>query len=266
MKNIITGILSSILIFCSTQIQASATSITGVIKASGINKSSVSVSVKEISTGKTIYVLNDKTPTMPASTLKLVTYSAAMNTLGKDFEFTTGLYKTTNNDLFLKLGADPFLTSSNLNKLFKIAKEKNIEEPKNIKPDATSIFIDDSVLDNKYWGEGWQWDDDLNPLMPKFSAYNIDKNLLEIIVTPISQETAPLVKTSKFYPLTFMNYLVNGTDNRIKILPIYTNHTLKKKNPPAYHYAGGIYFNYSTSPRFLASSITFAAIAAGASS
>lgn len=53
---------------------------------------------------------------IPASTLKLVTSSAALNTLGSDYEFSTKLYKSSNNDLYLKLGADPFLTSSDLKK------------------------------------------------------------------------------------------------------------------------------------------------------
>ena len=29
-----------------------------------------------------------------------------------------------------------------------------------------------------------KWDDDLNPLMPKFSAYNLDDNMLKIEVIP----------------------------------------------------------------------------------
>ena len=85
--------------------------------------------------------------------------------------FQQNCIKSTNNDLYIKLGADPFLTSSDLEQLIDLAKAKNIISPKN-------IYLDASIFDNVEWGEGWQWDDDLNPLMPKFSAYNLDGNLL----------------------------------------------------------------------------------------
>ena len=175
-----------------------------------INKDAVSVSVKDISNNKEVYSLNKKAPMIPASTLKLVTSSAALNTLGSDYEFSTKLYKSSNNDLYLKLGADPFLTSSDLKKMMTVAKEKNILEPKN-------IYIDSSIFDNVEWGEGWQWDDDLNPLMPKFSSYNIDKNLLNITIAPTNINAPANIFTSKFYPITFMNLVTTGNENNISI-------------------------------------------------
>ena len=165
-----------------------------------INKDAVSVSVKDISNGKEVYSLNKKAPMIPASTLKLVTSSAALNTLGSDYEFSTKLYKSTNNDLYLKLGADPFLTSSDLKQLMSDAKDKNILEPKN-------FFIDSSIFDNIEWGEGWQWDDEMNPLMPKFGAYNLDGNLIKIEITPSMQNMPPSIVVKPFYPLTFMNLI-----------------------------------------------------------
>ena len=165
---------------------------------------------KDTETGKVVYKLNDKRPSIPASTLKLITYSASTETLGQAYNFSTKLYKNNSNELFLVLGADPFLKSSDLNRLFKSAKENGITEPDN-------IYIDDSLIDNIEWGEGWQWDDNLNPLMPKFSSYNIDKNLLEIIVLATKTDEPALIKTSKHYPVTFMNMVKTGNDNNIKI-------------------------------------------------
>ena len=52
--------------------------------------------------------MNQNTPMLPASTLKLVTTYAAINTLGRDYNYSTSLYKSTNNDLYIKLGPDPF--------------------------------------------------------------------------------------------------------------------------------------------------------------
>ena len=189
---------------------AIAAAIDKTIAQSGINKDSVSVSVKDTLTGKTVYKLNAKKSSMPASTLKLVTLSASLDTLGKDYKFSTKLYKNTNNELFLLLSADPFFTSADLKYLIKTAKNKNIISPKN-------FYIDDYIFDNKEWGEGWQWDDDLNPLMPKFSSYNIDNNLLNIIVSPSGKGAPANIYVTKFYPTTFMNLITTGDKNEIKL-------------------------------------------------
>lgn len=200
-------LLSLMLLFAQ---QVFAGPIDRTISNSGINKGAVAVSVKEANTGKTVYSLNETKPSVPASTLKMVTLSASIDTLGKDYKFSTKLYKNTNNELYLKLGADPFLTSTNLNQLFNTAKNKNIIEPKN-------IFVDDYIFDSVEWGEGWQWDDDLNPLMPKYSSYNIDKNLLSIVIAPTTQGAPANIYTTKFYPTTFMNLVTTGNFNDITL-------------------------------------------------
>ncbi len=209
--NKILKILFSLLVFCGIQNIGSSASIDKTISQSEINKSGISVSVKNIETGKSVYQLNEKKPAIPASTLKIITLTASVDTLGTDYEFATKLYKNTNNELFLKLGADPFLTSAGLNSLINTAvNEKNIISPKN-------IYIDDYIFDSTEWGEGWQWDDDLNPLMPKFSSYNIDGNKLGIIISPTSQGAPANIYTTKFYPTTFMNLVTTGEENDIKI-------------------------------------------------
>ncbi len=205
------NILITLLLIMTTQAKTYSAAIDKTIAQSDINKGAVSVSVKDVETGKVIYKLNDKQPTMPASTLKLITLGASIDTLGDDYEFSTKLYKTTNSDLYLKLGADPFLTSAGLNSLMeKAVKDKKITSPK-------IIYIDDYIFDKTEWGEGWQWDDDLNPLMPKFSSYNIDKNLLSIIIAPTNLGSPAQIYTTKFYPVTFMNLVITGKENDIEL-------------------------------------------------
>lgn len=205
------NILITLLLITTTQTKSYSAAIDKTIAQSEINKGAVSVSVKDTETGKVIYKLNDTQPTMPASTLKLITLGASLDTLGDNYEFSTKLYKTTNNDLYLKLGADPFLTSAGLNSLMeKTVKNKKIISPK-------TIYIDDYIFDKTEWGEGWQWDDDLNPLMPKFSSYNIDKNLLSIIISPTTLGSPAQIYTTKFYPITFMNLVTTGKENDIEL-------------------------------------------------
>ncbi|MDR1168978.1 MAG: D-alanyl-D-alanine carboxypeptidase/D-alanyl-D-alanine-endopeptidase [Heliobacteriaceae bacterium] len=202
------GFIISAVIMMFLCAKAYAAAIDSVIYEAGVNRGTVLISVKDISTGKTVYALNKNCPIPPASTLKLLTFSAATDTLGKDYEFTTSLYSNKNNELILKLGADPYLTSSNINSLITAAKDKKIISPK-------AFYIDDYITDKNEWGEGWQWDDDLNPLMPKFSAYNLDKNLLSVIIAPTRTGAPAQIHTTKFYPVSFLNLVTSGAQNNI---------------------------------------------------
>lgn len=215
MKKVL-NILAVLIMFLGIQLQSQAESINKAISSSNINRGAVSISLKDVKTGKVVYELNPKQPMMPASTLKLVTLAASMDTLGKDYEFKTQLYKNNNNELFLKLGADPFLRSKSLRNMIITAKSKKIASPK-------AIYIDDYIFDSTEWGEGWQWDDDLNSLMPKFSSYNIDGNLLGIVIAPTSQGAPANIFTSKFYPTTFMNLVTTDTSKESEV-------TLSRKN------------------------------------
>ena len=206
MKKIFLLSLLTLFIF---QVSAFSNPINTTIANSNVNKGGVAVSVRDVETGKVVFSYNEKKPSVPASTLKIVTTSASLDTLGKDYNFSTKLYKNTNNELYLKLGADPFLASTDLNKMFNTSKSKNIIEP-------TALYIDDTIFDNVEWGEGWQWDDDLNPLMPKYSSYNLDKNLLSIVIAPTTEGAPVNIYTTKFYPTTFMNLATTGGFNNIK--------------------------------------------------
>ena len=194
MRNIICLILS-LFLFAGG---ANASSVDKVIKKLNVNKGGVSVSVRDVKNGNVVYSLNPKTPMNPASTLKLITFASSINTLGYDYEYVTELYKSSNNDLYFKLSGDPMLKSIDLSNMLKTAKGKNIVSPKN-------VYLDASVFDEKDWGEGWQWDDDLNPAMPKFSAYNLDGNVVKIEIAPVAQSIPPTIVVNPFYPFTFMN-------------------------------------------------------------
>lgn len=173
-----------------------------IIHRSHIVKGGVSISFKDVSTGKCVEAINSDMQLSPASTQKLLTFLPAINTLGENYRFSTVLYQSKNGDYYLKLGADPYLTTDKLKVLTAKIKEDKDGELKR-------IFVDDSILDNQTWGEGWQWDDSLNILMPKFGAYNIDKNLYSIIVKANSLNTPGRIFTEVFYPTSFINETIS---------------------------------------------------------
>lgn len=206
MKKIILSLFVFLFFITTVQAKAVKRDFSTVINDSGVDIESIAVSIKNADNGKTVYALNDKMLMNPASVQKVLTAPVAVETLGEDYKFSTSLYSRNDNCYVLKLGADPYLSSKDLKTLVK-----------NIDREAQKIFIDDRALDNKTWGEGWQWDDDLNVLMPKFSSYNLDRNLIKLTVMPTEKgQFATIVNPSK-YPLVFFNHIKTADNTGIRV-------------------------------------------------
>ncbi|MEI8129066.1 MAG: D-alanyl-D-alanine carboxypeptidase/D-alanyl-D-alanine-endopeptidase [bacterium] len=185
--------------------------IAAAIKKADISNSAlISVSFKELSTGKKAFELNPTAPMTPASIQKIVTLLPSLDTLGKDYEFKTQLYKNGENNLYIKLGADPYFTTRDLKDLIKNLSNYKIYTTK-------AFYIDDSILDSNEWGEGWQWDDDLNPSIPKFGSYNMDKNLLTVNICPTVMGAPAEISTNVFYPTAFINNIITAEKTDVKL-------------------------------------------------
>lgn len=177
-----------------------------VINDSGVEKNSIAISIKDLNSGKPVYELNERILMHPASVQKVLTLIPAVDALGDNYEFTTTLYERGKNNYIVKLGADPFLTSSDLKNLVR-----------SISPETERIYVDNSILEKKDWGEGWQWDDDMNVLMPRFNSYNLDGNLIKITIMPTQKgQLATIINPSK-YPLVFLNNVVTSDKNDVSV-------------------------------------------------
>lgn len=186
-----------------------ASNIENIIKKSDIDKTAtVAVSVKDANTGKVIYEYNANKFMNPASVQKIFTMKAAYSELKPDFTFTTTAYTDKQSNLYIKLGADPSLTTGDLKKLLTNVKESN-------KKTFKDIVIDPSIIDNTQWGTGWMWDDDTNPLLPKYSAFSINGNTIDIEIVPGVNGRNPEIKNKSSYSMVFVNMLRNGAGNEI---------------------------------------------------
>jgi D-alanyl-D-alanine carboxypeptidase len=90
-----------------------------VIQDSGVDIESIAISIKNVDNNKTVYSLNEKMLMNPASVQKLLTTPVSVEALGCDYEFVTELYKRGEDSYLIKLGADPYLTTSELKNLVK---------------------------------------------------------------------------------------------------------------------------------------------------
>ena len=207
-KKYVLSLLGVLFLTCNISFASLSTKIEQVISSSGINPSAVTVSVKDVKTGNNLAKIRSKQPMIPASTQKILTYPVVLETLGSDYLFSTKIYYSKDKDVYLKLSADPYFSSEDLKKLIKSLKENSIIT-------CNEFYIDAGIIDSEEWGEGWQWDNDLNPLMPRYSVYNLDGNLLTVVIRPTKPDAQADVKLTKFYPVTFMNLVKTGNSDSV---------------------------------------------------
>lgn len=207
MKRLIYIIIFLLLLTVSADAKSIEKALNKIISDSGIPKSSISISVRNADNGRSVYKLNENMLMHPASVQKALTIVPIYETLGDDYQLKTELYSRGKNAYVIKLGADPYLNSSELRELISKINSSAVNQ----------IYIDDSIIEKKDWGEGWQWDDDLNSSMPRFNTYNIDNNTYKITIMPTElNHQAKIINCDKA-PVAFINNIKSSDKNNIEI-------------------------------------------------
>ena len=134
MKKLLT-IITMLALTLSVNAKAVKRDFSSVINESGIEKNAISVSIRDLNSGKPVYELNEKMLMHPASVQKVLTLIPAIDALGDDYEFSTKIYKRSENSYIIKLGADPYLSSNDLKTLVN-----------NVDLNTKKIYIDDSIF------------------------------------------------------------------------------------------------------------------------
>lgn len=191
------------LVFLSLSLQSFAslsTSINDAIDNTGLGRNSViSVVVKDLNTNETLYSKHPNTYLNPASSLKVFTTAAVLDTLGDKYHFETIIYIDTDKNLYLKLGADPLFTSANLDALIKTLKKVYTGKIKH-------FYIDDTVIDKVYYPDGWAADD-FWPNSPKISPYIIDDNTVTVNFSVLKEKNDIKISQKDDYKISFINEL-----------------------------------------------------------
>lgn len=185
-----------------------SSSVNEILNSFDFDKDSVvSISIKDKKTGKTVYEKNPYKFLNPASTLKLFTMASSIDTLGKDYSFDTAFYKDKENNLYLKLSADPLFTSDDMNLLVQNLKT-------NHKGRINKIYIDDSIIDKVPYPDGWTIDD-YWPNAPKISPYMVDFNTVKVdFYLNESKDNIRIIQKSP-YKFSFVNKLTVSNSNNL---------------------------------------------------
>lgn len=171
-----------------------------LIKKAPFNKTAtIAISIQNTTNGNMVFEQNQDKLLHPASILKLLTAYETYNILGENYLFRTQFYKDSNNNLYIKLGADPLLSSQQVKNAFNAFKNAN-------KKDFNNLYIDDSIIDKKEISQGVMWNDDFMMYAPKVSAYNLDGNMFKINIT---KEGANLTDTKikSTYPTGLISFV-----------------------------------------------------------
>lgn len=145
----------------------------------------IGIIVKQTSTGKILYEHDSRYLFSPASIQKVMTATAALLALGKDFRFGTtlsvnGLVKDhiLRGNVLIKFTGDPELTSEDLEKLLGALVKKGIKKIQG------NVYIDQSVYDTIAYPPGWLQDDLSYSYAAPLSAVNLNKNKFTLHLTP----------------------------------------------------------------------------------
>ena len=160
---------------------------------------SMGIKIVSLSSGETLYGLNNHKLLLPASNNKLYTCAAAIERLGADHVFTTTVLRNGGN-LILKGGGDPDLTIDRLDSLAKISV--------NVIKNVDTLFVDESLMDTMYYGEGWMWDEGSWWYAAPISAMSVNDNCIDFYVDP-GQLGGPA--KVNHYPITSYFRFVNNS-------------------------------------------------------
>lgn len=165
----------------------------------------ITIYVKSMKFGDTLYTRNIYQPLSPASILKIFTAEAALLHLGADYRFTTQIFtdalKIRNGilqgNLYVVLNGDPSLSYNDLIELLTGLKKYQINAI------AGNVYIDNTAYDQQFYGPGWVWKDKNSCYGAPISASIINRNCLPFQIAPAKFNGRPaqiITSPKHFYP------------------------------------------------------------------
>ena len=132
-----------------------------------LENANISLLVKDLKTGETLYQYRPNSLATPASTMKLVTTSTILELFGPDFRFQTKLEidgnvnkdSVLNGNLYIVGGGDPTLGSEKLGEKDFFPKWIKAVRSAGIKKITGRIIADESFFESQVINPKWTWED-----------------------------------------------------------------------------------------------------------
>ncbi|MBI3194408.1 MAG: D-alanyl-D-alanine carboxypeptidase/D-alanyl-D-alanine-endopeptidase [Ignavibacteriae bacterium] len=166
--------------------------------------------IVSLTDGKTIYSRNSHKLFHPASNMKLLTTSTALNLLDSFFLFPTSVSfdgeiqkGVLYGNLYIKGSGDPLFTVKDIDSIVQRIKQAGITSINgNIIGDVTS-------MDDVFWGEGWMWDDEPEYYEAFISPLTVNGNFVTVKVTP-GKSVGDSLSIQIEPPTSFLQIMKNG--------------------------------------------------------
>ncbi|HYK91502.1 MAG TPA: D-alanyl-D-alanine carboxypeptidase/D-alanyl-D-alanine-endopeptidase [Acidobacteriota bacterium] len=178
----------------ASSLETIQTKIAQYLKRPGVRSADWGIEIVDPTTNKVLLAVNPDKTFKPASVLKVVTTSAALEKLGPDFRFHTGVYTngavtpdgTIAEDLILVGHGDPNLVDTEGDLLQKPALQELAEmlQALGIKRVEGNVLGDDSYFDDTSHGKGWTAQDLRSIYGAPINALSINNNVFWIYAHP----------------------------------------------------------------------------------
>jgi len=208
-----------ILLFVSSSLMFAVNPVGDFVNNKLLVNANISLLVKDLNSGKTLYDFRSKNSTVPASTMKLVTTATALELLGPDFHFETKLeidgkidnQGVLNGNLIIRGGGDPTLGSEKLgdpdflNKWILEVKKAGISKIKG------QIIADAGLYNEEGVNPFWTWEDIGNYYAAGVYGISYLDNSCRVFFRSGNVGTTPeIIRINPVIPgLTFENHLLS---------------------------------------------------------
>ncbi|MBK8945093.1 MAG: D-alanyl-D-alanine carboxypeptidase/D-alanyl-D-alanine-endopeptidase [Ignavibacteriae bacterium] len=183
--------------------------------------SMLAVSIYDLTDDKLLYQKNEKQLLTPASNMKILTSSAALEFLGSDYSFQTSVYHNgiimdsiCYGDIFVKGGFDPEFSTDDLDTLVSKIISYGIKEIRG------NIYGDVSNMDSLFWGNGWMWDDDPSSDFPYLTPLIINDACVQIEFEPgeLNKEAKiKVIPETDFFDISNTSVTTNNETEKFEI-------------------------------------------------
>lgn len=182
-----------------------------------LKNASVSMLVKNLSTGRTVAELNSHTAVIPASTMKIVTTASAFELLGSDYTINTTLEidgkidsnGTLNGNLYINGAGDPTLGSEKTGDKNFLLNWANAVKAAGIKQINGNLIACEGCFEKQLINPGWTWEDIGNYYAPGIHGISYLDNTCKVVFrTGNNGSTPEIIRTEPEIPgLVFKNFV-----------------------------------------------------------
>jgi D-alanyl-D-alanine carboxypeptidase/D-alanyl-D-alanine-endopeptidase (penicillin-binding protein 4) len=153
----------------------------------------VSILVRSLTRGDTLYRRDSERVFVPASNQKLLTSATALDRLGSDYRFVTRVLTlgersadgTLHGDLILQGGGNPILATADLKRLARQVAESGIRHI------TGALRADESRFDARRLGRGWAAGDEPYYYSAQISALSLNRNTITVRIAPGTKRGSP---------------------------------------------------------------------------